>query len=678
MRNDCELPAPDLLSRSFCTLGLVGFLTVTLPAEDKVTPLRLPTTEQVTVTASRYQEKSVRVPANVTVISEEDIAASTAVDIPGLLRTLVNVQVTDITGNHRHYSVDLRGFGETAGSNTLVLVDGRRVNLPASTAVDWLQIPLDRVKRIEVTRGGRGSVLYGDNAGAGVINIITREEGPTRLELEMSGGSYGSLRPSGQVSGSRGDVSYGASGSYFRSEGYRDNSDIQGGDLGGSLGFKLGDLGRLDVSGGFHTDDVGLPGAMRESQFQAGAARTGTLNPDDFADTDDTYVLIQPTLNFLSQSSLTLDFSARRRDSSFFSRFSGGTFEGMTQTDNLALSPRVVIRERIGSLANNLSMGFDWIKAAEDIANTSAFGGFQSTNSFQLEKVNQGFYVHDEFYPLESLALSAGYRYDRANFRFAPSTPDQTSYDQNVFTTGVNYGFNPDTYVYAGYSGSFRYPVLNEMFNFFTNTIDSGITPQTSNGLEAGLRHYFGGSFFGELNFFQIDADREIFYNPAGGAFGFGANENFEGRTRRRGMEFSSGISRGLATLRGNYSVVQTRVRDGQYTGRQVPGVAAHKLAAEFFLQITSRLTASINGTYVGSRYFHSDWSNRFGKHDGNFLLNSRISYRWDRFTLFADFNNIMNHEYSEYGVLGGFPVERAFYPSPTFNARVGIRLPIL
>ena len=482
MRNDCRLPAPDLLSRSFCTLGLVGFLTVTLPAEDKVTPLRLPTTEQVTVTASRYQEKSVRVPANVTVISEEDIAASTAVDIPGLLRTLVNVQVTDITGNHRHYSVDLRGFGETAGSNTLVLVDGRKVNLPASTAVDWLQIPLDRVKRIEVTRGGRGSVLYGDNAGAGVINIITREEGPTRLELEMSGGSYGSLRPSGQVGGSRGDVSYGASGSYFQSEGYRDNSDIQGGDLGGSLGFKLGDLGRLDVSGGYHTDDVGLPGAFRESQLQAGAARTDTLNPDDFADTDDTYVLIQPTLNFLSQSSLTLDFSARRRDSSFFSRFSGGTFEGMTQTDTLALSPRVVIRERIGSLANNLSMGFDWIKAAEDIANTSAFGGFESTNSFQLEKVNQGFYVHDEFYPLESLALSAGYRYDRADFRFAPSMPDQASYDQNVFTTGVNYGFNPDTYVYAGYSGSFRYPVLNEMFNFFTNTIDSAITPRRPTG----------------------------------------------------------------------------------------------------------------------------------------------------------------------------------------------------
>ena len=350
----------------------------------------------------------------------------------------------------------------------------------------------------------------------------------------------------------------------------------------------------------------------------------------------------------------------------------------MTQTDTMALSPRVVIRERVGGLANNLSIGFDWIKAAEDIGNTSNFGGSESTNSFQLEKVNQGFYVHDEFYPLESLALSAGYRYDRSDFRFAPSTPDRASYDQNIFTTGINYGFNPDTYVYAGYSGSFRYPVLNEMFNFFTNTIDSAITPQTSNGLETGLRHYFGGNFYGEVNFFQVDADREIFYNPAGGSFGFGANENFEGRTRRRGMEFSSGVSRGIATLRGNYSVVQTRVKDGQYTGRQVPGVAAHKMAAELFVQFTPRLTASINGTYVGSRYFHSDWSNRFGKHDGYLLLNSRISYRRDRFTLFADFNNILNQEYSEYGVMGGFPVERAFYPSPKFNARVGIRLPIL
>ena len=60
-------------------------------------------------------------------------------------------------------SVDIRGFGETAPLNTLVLVDGRRVNEIDLSGVDWTQIPLDQIERIEIVRGA-GSVLYGDNA----------------------------------------------------------------------------------------------------------------------------------------------------------------------------------------------------------------------------------------------------------------------------------------------------------------------------------------------------------------------------------------------------------------------------------------------------------------------------------------------------------------------------------
>ena len=668
---------PDRLLGSACVFSLVSLLTGIVTAEDQVAPVPLPTTEQVTVTASRYREKTARVPANVSVITEEDIAASTAADIPSLLRTLANVQVIDITGNRRHYSVDLRGFGETASSNTLVLVDGRRVNLPS---VDWIHIPLERVRRIEITRGGRGSVLYGDNAGAGVINIITREEGPTRLEPGDVGREL--REPASQRSGQRHPGRR-----FVRRRGKLlsvrtttgTTATLQGGDVGGRLGFTLGDRGRLDVSGGFHTDNVGLPGAIRESQFQAGSRTDGYLESGRLL-RHRRLLCPVPAHDQHSEPEFPELWISRPEGGIHHSSadFPPGPSMGMTQNDVLAVSPRLVVQESIGGLSNNLSIGYDWIQSSEDIANTSEFGGFASTNTFQLEKENQGFYIHDEIFPLESLALSAGFRHDRAIYRFAPSTPDRTSYDQNIFTTGINYELGAETFAYASYAGSFRYPVLNEIFNFFTNTIDSGITPQTASGVEAGLRHYFGGAFFGELNFFQIDLDREIFYNPAGGDFGFGANENFEGRTRRRGMEFSSGVSRGIATLRGNYSVVQTGVLDGQYAGRQVPGVPAHKMAAEIFLQISPGLTASVNATYVGERYFHSDWSNRFGKHDGYFLLNSRISYRWNRFTLFADFNNIMNHEYAEYGVLGGFPVERAFYPSPKFNARVGIRLPIL
>jgi iron complex outermembrane recepter protein len=131
--------------------------------------------DEVVVTASRFQEEIKTIPANVTVINTENIKNSTARNIPDLLRSQVGVHVNDITGNGRSFSVDLRGCGIAATTNTLVLVDGRRINQPDLSGTDWSLISLDRVERIEIIRGGRGSVLYGDNASGGVINIITKQ-----------------------------------------------------------------------------------------------------------------------------------------------------------------------------------------------------------------------------------------------------------------------------------------------------------------------------------------------------------------------------------------------------------------------------------------------------------------------------------------------------------------------
>src|SRR3972149_4688206 len=80
--------------------------------------------QEVVVTATRHEEKLGSVPANVTVITERDIKNSPALNVPELLRNQAGVQVYDISGNRRVYTVDLRGFGESATSNVLVLVDG--------------------------------------------------------------------------------------------------------------------------------------------------------------------------------------------------------------------------------------------------------------------------------------------------------------------------------------------------------------------------------------------------------------------------------------------------------------------------------------------------------------------------------------------------------------------------
>jgi iron complex outermembrane receptor protein len=87
------------------------------------------------------------------------------------------------------------------------LVDGRRVNEIDLSGVDWTQIPLDQIERIEIVRGS-GSVLYGDNAYGGVVNIITKSpEKPFSLQAGVVLGSFNYNNETGSISGKWGSLS---------------------------------------------------------------------------------------------------------------------------------------------------------------------------------------------------------------------------------------------------------------------------------------------------------------------------------------------------------------------------------------------------------------------------------------------------------------------------------------
>ena len=94
-----------------------------------------------------------------------------------IIAQVPGVQLTSLFGgvNGARTTVDLRGFGAFAASNTLVLINGRRVNDIDLAGVDFSTIPRESIERIEITSGNSGAVLYGDNAVGGVINIVTEE-----------------------------------------------------------------------------------------------------------------------------------------------------------------------------------------------------------------------------------------------------------------------------------------------------------------------------------------------------------------------------------------------------------------------------------------------------------------------------------------------------------------------
>lgn len=625
--------------------------------------------EEVVVTATRHEEQISSVPANVTIIDENDIENSTAHNIPDLLRTQVGIHVNDIAGNRRYYSIDIRGFGETAPLNTLVLVDGRRINQPDLSGTDWTLIPLDRIKRIEIIRGGRGSILYGDNAAGGVINIITREGDVFKAGGGVNAGSYETFKGSAYTSGSKNNLSYALSGSYLNSNGYRDNSDTEAKDLGAKLGYYIGDFVKFNLSSGYHQDSTGLPGPIKKSDFAGGISRTDSLTPDDFADTEDYYFAGGPEIFILNDSLCKIDFSFRKRNFSSFASFSGGTFEGDTEIDTVSVSPQMLFKEKLMGFNNSLTFGYDYMNSKENIKNKSVFFGFPSEGEFDLEKKSYGYYFHDEFKLLDNLALSAGYRHDRAEFNFDPSTPDHATMDKDLYTGGINYNFFEKSHVYFSFSRSFRYPALDELFNFFTNTIDPGLVPQTSDDYEAGVRHYFTENLRAGINFFRIDTEDEIYYDP--NTF---TNGNLDEKIRRDGMEVSIKKIYKSVTLGGSYTYTDATVIDGQYEGKDWPGVPQHKATLETLFSLGRGFTLGINGIYIGKRPFIGDFSNDFSNQKDYIVINTKLMHNWKYLSSFLNINNITSEEYSEYGAIGGFPiVEEAFYPSPKINFLLGM-----
>jgi iron complex outermembrane receptor protein len=289
--------------------------------------------------------------------------------------------VYDIGGNRRNISVDLRGFGETALLNTLVLVDGRRVNQADLSGVDWFQIPIDRVKKIEIIRGSRGSVLYGDNATGGVINIITKGGEAFRGGAEISGGSYDTFKGNTYASGVLNNLSSYFSASYLTSDGYRDNSDTEARDFGMNTGYSFKDFMNLNFSFGYHKDNTGLPGALKESDFEAGRSRTDSTHPHDFADVEDYYFKLSPEVSFFGDSYSKIDASYRKRGFLAFSSGDWGNFKGDSELKTVMISPHIFLKTDMGKIKNDIILGFDYQKTDNEITNDSLFFGYALSES---------------------------------------------------------------------------------------------------------------------------------------------------------------------------------------------------------------------------------------------------------------------------------------------------------
>jgi iron complex outermembrane recepter protein len=241
------------------------------------------TLEPTMVTATRFPELLATLPLGVSVITADEIRASGAATVNEAVMRLLGVPGrADLYGGG-DYNLDLRGFGSTADSNQVVVLDGVRLNEADLGGTRLAGINIDTVERIEVLRGN-GAVLYGEGATGGVIVITTKaglgKERKNAASLYTAVGTYDTQELRASATMAAGGFSLDVAGQDRRSDNHRDNfkSTTDGVDVTAQWS---GDALRFGVRHGRDALDTRLPGALSFSDFLVNPRKTNT--PNDFA-----------------------------------------------------------------------------------------------------------------------------------------------------------------------------------------------------------------------------------------------------------------------------------------------------------------------------------------------------------------------------------------------------------
>lgn len=639
--------------------------------------------DPIFVSPLRTSELESRTAASVDLIDHEDIANSHAGTTIDLFRSRPGIMVRDWTGNGTSAQVDIRGFGEQSGMNTAVLIDGKKMNEVDLSAMDWTKIPLSRISRIEIIRGGSGAVLFGDNASSGVINIITKKgEGEPFLEYEQQYGSYDMHSERVNIGGYIKKLSYYITCGNELTHGYRNNSYFENQDISSNLRYDVDGSTRVKFSQSWHKTEYGLPGAISSADLEAHDRRFSDFG-DDYVKRIDYDFSGGFEKELWGWGELSSDFFFRRKDSytNFVGANAGWNPILRSRIDTFAMTPQYVLDRQILGNDNKFITGIDFYRWDFNSNNYASSGTIQNLTA--INKTTLAWYGQDSLTLFDRLTFTGGYRYETADYDFDyvdlavffpnPPVDDGTKKIAHAYNAGAVLEYSEGCEAFLSFNQSYRLPAVDEYFTW--GTLNLGFSEQESENYECGIRHRVSDDIKCGISFFRMNVDNEIYYNPTGGPGGFGSNENYD-KTVHQGFEVSTEIYPvGWAQFHANYNFTDAYFDGDEYSGKQIPMVPRNKASAGCRFFLPGDLTLNVTGTFVGERYFINDQANRFEPLKRYFTLDANVFYKMRRLTLGVGVNNILNEKYYEYGVRNATTGAVNYYPAAGTNFYVEGRI---
>ena len=597
--------------------------------------------DEVVITASRSPKRISEIGKVVRVINSETISRSQGRTLPELLNNVAGLTIGGNGGNNADVkAVYMRG---ASAANTLILIDGIPVNDASEISGEYniSAIAIENIERIEILKGGN-STLYGSDAVAGVINIITRKgNGDLSANILGTAGSYNTFKQALGLNGQLNNTSISINASNTDAKNFSSALPANG-----QAGFD---------KDGFHQKSFQLNlGQKISDRFSVRANFQANNNQADldngaFADAKDyTYgksAFVAGLGAKLDFDKGALNFSINQNSVQNYYNNKGSVTNNGGDITHLESNFNYAFNNHI-----DLASGISYRNLKTDQYNPYGAPLFADNN---IKSV------------FSSLFLRAG---KGLQAEIGGRLNNHSEYGSNLtYTINPSYIIKDRYKVFVNVSSAYRVPSLYQLFSDYGNL---ALQPETSTTYEAGFDMNFSQNTNFSVSYFKRDIESVIdFGQIAAGRFGY-INQNFQ---KDKGFEAELVLKpTAILNLNAYYAFVDGKITTPASTFNNLFRRPKHSYGLNAGIDLSTKISMNLIFKHTGERKdrYYDGASFKTVEADLNAfsLLDVYLQYKpTDKLTLFSDVKNVLDESYIEY----------AGYQTRGTNFNAGFRLVI-
>lgn len=548
---------------------------------------------QITVSSATKSEQSIKdVTSNVEVITKEEIEERHFTTVQEAINSLAGIDIVSNGGLGKSSSVKVRGFDS---KRVLVLIDGVRYNDHTSTSgAPFENIMVHDIKRIELIKGAQ-SGIWGADASAGVINIITNDakkdlHGGINLEY----GSFNTKKYGVNLSYANEDYYVKASYNKITTDGFTayatkgtdidsyEDDAYENETIGLKTGFNLDDENKIDF---------GYSVSKSENEFDNSGSDSLT---NESSSKNKFYTINYENINSVAKTNVYFNRSDFYRDYPSF----GSTYDG--KIDEIGVKTK-----------------FDYLSDSSFIVAGIDAKEFEEDDSISKDYTNKGaFFTNSNRF--DNTVITESIRFD-----------DYNTFDDKITgKIGIKHNFTKDLFISSNYGTAYNIPTLNQLYGAFG--ANSNLNPETTKSYDLSLGYH--GLV---ATYFNSKIEDMIDWVGAGYI-------NVNGESELKGFELSYKkeiVSNTLLSLA--YTRLSAKDDVGQYLARRANQTL--KFGMDYYGFDSFHI--NLNGEYIGERYNNA---NKQGAQTGKYTVwNSVVNYELNKDTkIYLKLDNITNKYY--------------------------------